>query len=125
MPSVPGVTDPLLDVAPDAALPGDRALGRSILKGMSVRVAAMVLLAIVAVAVLAPVLATHDPSLIDPGVRLRSPSAEYLMGTDALGRDVFSRTVYGARVSLAVGAGVALLSVALGLLIGLVAGFFP
>jgi peptide/nickel transport system permease protein len=54
---------------------------------------------------------------------LRWPSAEYWFGTDMLGRDVYSRTVYGARVSLTVGLSVALLSTAFGLLIGLVTGF--
>jgi len=69
-------------------------------------------------------LATHDPQLIKPGERLLVVSAEHLMGTDVLGRDVFSRVMVGARVSLTVGIGVAVASVVLGLMIGVVAGYF-
>jgi peptide/nickel transport system permease protein len=86
---------------------------------------------------LAPVLATSDPSVIDPAARNRKPGAErtvrgddgrpravrYWMGTDSLGRDVYSRVVYGARVSLVVGVTVALVSAAAGLVIGLIAGY--
>jgi peptide/nickel transport system permease protein len=92
---------------------------------------------VVAVGVLAPVLATSDPSVIDPTARNRKPGAErtvrgddgrpravrYWMGTDSLGRDVYSRVVYGARVSLVVGITVALVSAAVGLVIGLLAGY--
>src|SRR5271170_7652571 len=73
--------------------------------------------------IFAPFLGTTDPQALAPVKRLRWPSAEYWFGTDMLGRDVYSRTVYGARVSLTVGLSVALLSTALGLLIGLVTGF--
>jgi peptide/nickel transport system permease protein len=83
-----------------------------------------VLLAIMtAMAILAPWLATVDPQALAPIRRLRWPSADQWFGTDMLGRDVYSRTVYGARVSLIVGIAVALLSTALGLIIGVVAGF--
>ena len=74
-------------------------------------------------AVLAPYLGTTDPQALSPIQRLRWPSSEHWFGTDMLGRDVYSRTVYGARVSLAVGLSVALLSTAIGLLIGLITGF--
>jgi len=71
----------------------------------------------------APWLASHDPQEIDPIARLRAPSAEHLLGTDALGRDVWSRTIYGGRISLMVGVVVGLLASALGLAIGLVSGY--
>jgi peptide/nickel transport system permease protein len=71
----------------------------------------------------APWLASHDPQDIDPIARLRPPSAEHLLGTDALGRDVWSRTIYGGRISLMVGVVVGLLASALGLAIGLVSGY--
>jgi peptide/nickel transport system permease protein len=71
----------------------------------------------------APWLASHDPQEIDPIARLRAPSAEHLLGTDALGRDVWSRTIYGGRISLMVGLVVGLLASALGLAIGLVSGY--
>jgi peptide/nickel transport system permease protein len=71
----------------------------------------------------APLLATHDPQEIDPIARLRAPSAEHLLGTDALGRDVWSRTIFGGRISLMVGLAVGLLASALGLAIGLISGY--
>lgn len=71
----------------------------------------------------APWLASHDPQEIDPIARLRAPSAQHLLGTDALGRDVWSRTIYGGRISLMVGLVVGLLASALGLTIGLVSGY--
>jgi peptide/nickel transport system permease protein len=74
-------------------------------------------------AVLAPYLGTTDPQALSPIQRLRWPSPEHWFGTDMLGRDVYSRTVYGARVSLIVGLSVALLSTAIGLFIGLITGF--
>ena len=74
-------------------------------------------------ALLAPYLATVDPQALSPVRRLRFPSGANWFGTDMLGRDVYSRTIYGARVSLTVGISVALLSTAFGLLIGLMTGF--
>jgi peptide/nickel transport system permease protein len=74
-------------------------------------------------AIFAPYLGTVDPQALSPIRRLRWPSAQYWFGTDMLGRDIYSRTIYGARISLTVGLSVALLSTALGLLIGLVTGF--
>ena len=81
------------------------------------------LIAMLAVAVLAPWLGTVDPTQLAPARRLRPPSAEAFFGTDMLGRDVYSRTLYGARISLSVGFAVAALSGALGVLIGTVSGF--
>ena len=74
-------------------------------------------------AVFAPYLATVDPQALSPVRRLRWPSAQHWFGTDMLGRDVYSRTIYGARISLTVGVSVALLGIGLGLAIGLAAGF--
>ncbi|MCD6662266.1 MAG: ABC transporter permease [Comamonas sp.] len=81
------------------------------------------LLAMLLAALLAPWLSPHDPTEMNVVQRLKPASATYLFGTDALGRDIFSRTLYGARVSLLVGFCVALLSVAVGIVIGTVAGF--
>jgi peptide/nickel transport system permease protein len=83
----------------------------------------VLLLLIGAMALLAPYLGTTDPLAVAPIKRLRFPSETYWFGTDAYGRDVYSRTLYGARVSLAVGLGVALFSTVIGLAIGLVTGF--
>lgn len=87
-------------------------------------IALLILTLITIMAILAPVLATADPLAISPSRRLSGYSSENLLGTDAYGRDIYSRVIYGARVSLAVGAGAALISVAIGLLIGVIAGYF-
>jgi peptide/nickel transport system permease protein len=86
-------------------------------------IGAIVLLALIAMAFLAPYLGTVDPQAIAPAKRLRKPSETYWFGTDMLGRDVYSRVVYGARVSLTVGLFVALFATLIGLFLGLVTGF--
>ncbi|BEP62855.1 ABC transporter permease [Variovorax sp. V213] len=86
-------------------------------------VGGLLLAAVAAVSIAAPWIATFDPQDIDPLARMQPPSAEHLFGTDALGRDVFSRAVWGGQVSMIVGASVALLATFFGVLIGLVAGF--
>jgi peptide/nickel transport system permease protein len=87
-------------------------------------IAGAVLLALVVLmAVFAPLLFTVDPQALSPIRRLRPPSETYWFGTDMMGRDVYSRVVYGARVSLMVGLCVATLSVLSGLAIGLVTGY--
>jgi peptide/nickel transport system permease protein len=86
-------------------------------------IGAVVLLVLIAMAICAPFLGTVDPQAISPIRRLRRPSEMYWFGTDMLGRDVYSRVVYGARVSLAVGISVALIATLVGLAIGLVTGF--
>ena len=86
-------------------------------------VGGVILVAMVAVALLAPWLGTVDPEAVSPIKRLRPPSQLYWFGTDMLGRDVYSRVVYGARISLVVGLAVALLSTLLGIAIGLVTGY--
>src|SRR5256714_8820259 len=83
----------------------------------------VLLLVMLMMAVFAPYLHTVDPQALSPIRRLRWPSAQYWFGTDMLGRDVYSRTVYGARVSLIVGISVALLATTCGLAIGVIAGF--
>ncbi|WP_406873914.1 ABC transporter permease [Aminobacter sp. P9b] len=82
-----------------------------------------VLAAIALAALLAPFFA-GDPATMMPSERLQSPSARYWLGTDHLGRDVFARVVHGARVSLAVGIVVAVSSIAIGVVIGMIAGYF-
>jgi peptide/nickel transport system permease protein len=83
----------------------------------------VVLLLMVFVAVFAPWLGTTDPLALSPIRRLKPPSAEYWFGTDMIGRDVYSRVIYGARVSLTVGISVAVLASVIGLAIGLVTGY--
>ena len=83
----------------------------------------VVLLVMMLIAVFAPWLGTVDPQAVTPIQRLKPPSADFWFGTDMLGRDVYSRVMYGARVSLVVGLAVAVLSIMIGLLIGLVTGY--
>lgn len=75
-------------------------------------------------ALFAPWIAPQDPAAIDLPTRLLPPSAGHWFGTDELGRDIFSRVVHGARISMLVGVGVVSASLALGLLIGSIAGFY-
>lgn len=82
-----------------------------------------VLLAMILIAVFAPYLLTKDPTAVAPLLRAREPSAQAWFGTDTLGRDLYSRVVFGARVSLIVGGTVAFLACAIGLVIGLVSGY--
>ncbi|KAB0265734.1 ABC transporter permease [Microvirga brassicacearum] len=96
----------------------------SSLRSPPVFVALLILSVVIVVALAAPLLGTIDPVAIDPGSRLRGLSPEHWLGTDAFGRDTYSRVVYGARVSLIVGAGATLMSITLGLLIGVLAGYF-
>ena len=83
----------------------------------------VILLVLVFVAVFGPMLAPYNPEAQKFGLLL-PPSSHHLMGTDSLGRDVLSRVISGTRVSVSVGVGVALLGGSLGVLLGLVAGFF-
>jgi peptide/nickel transport system permease protein len=98
-------------------------LGNAARRHPTVAAGGLLLLIMAAMAVLAPWLGTVDPLHGEAVKRLHFPSAQAWFGTDAFGRDVYSRTVFGARVSLEIGLGVALFSTALGLVIGLVTGF--
>ena len=78
----------------------------------------------VGLAVLAPWIAPHEPNRMDYEAVLSGPTAEHPFGTDELGRDLFSRTLYGARLSLEVGLVAVLIAVAVGVPLGLVSGYF-
>ena len=80
-----------------------------------------ILIGMVGMAIFAPWLGTIDPQAVSPIKRLRAPSAAFWFGTDMLGRDVYSRVVYGARVSLVVGLAVAMLSILVAVPLGVVA----
>ncbi len=88
----------------------------------TVALGSALLLLLVLIAIFAPYLGTVDPTAIAPAKRTRPPSAIYWFGTDLLGRDIYSRVLYGSRVSLTVGLSVAALAMFAGLVIGLVAG---
>ncbi|WP_026875510.1 ABC transporter permease [Jiangella gansuensis] len=86
--------------------------------------AGVVLLVLIVTALLGDVLAPHDARATDVSARLQSPNAEHWFGTDELGRDVFSRVLLGAEVSLRVGAVAVGISLLAGVLIGLTAGYY-
>ncbi len=106
-------------------------------RNSSVLIGGFLVALMIGLGALAPVLGTRDPAEINPSVRNKEPGfsatirddegkkvpVAYRFGTDSLGRDVYSRVVYGARVSLIVGLTVSLISISIGLLIGLVAGY--
>lgn len=96
----------------------------AVLGSPTIIVALAYLAIVMSATIFAPFLTSADPSDLDPGARLQPISAAHPLGTDALGRDLFARILYGGRVSLAVGLGVTLVSVALGLFAGLLAGYF-
>jgi peptide/nickel transport system permease protein len=107
-------------------------------RNTSVIIGGVIVLAMIVIGLLAPLLSTLSPTDISPAVRNKTPGFErtvrndkgeqfqvtYRMGTDSLGRDVYSRVLYGARVSIFVGVTVAFMSVTIGLFIGLVSGYF-
>src|SRR4051794_36646169 len=87
---------------------------------IGIAIAAVFILA----AIFAPFIATHDITAQNLGMRYAAPSAEHWFGTDGLGRDVFSRVVYGARISLEVGISVVVVSSFIGIMLGAIAGFY-
>ena len=89
----------------------------------TVAIGGTMLLLIVIASIAAPWLATVDPISIAPAQRLRDPSTGHWFGTDRFGRDLYSRVIYGGRVSLIVGLSVAALSTVIGLTIGLLSGY--
>lgn len=94
------------------------------LKGQpTILIGLLLLIALILMAVLAPWVGTLDPTALNPVKRTQGPNADFWFGTDLLGRDVYSRVVYGARVSLIVGFSVAIFSTLIGTVIGLAAGF--
>jgi peptide/nickel transport system permease protein len=115
----------LLPAGATGASSGPSALShfKRTLKSGPALIALFMLCAVVFVAFGAPLLGTTDPIAIDPGQRLRLPSGQHWLGTDAYGRDVYSRVMYGSRISLVVGLGASLMGVAVGLLIGVIAGY--
>jgi peptide/nickel transport system permease protein len=88
-------------------------------------VSALVLLAILGTVIIGPYLVPLDPMRTDPASQLQPPSFQHLLGTDLLGRDVFSRVLHGGRLTLLIAALATLLAVSAGLLIGGIAGLWP
>ena len=132
------MADVILDTPIAAAPVKPSAAFRNLARNPGIMFGGAVVAIVVLMGLLAPWLGTIDPTAISPIARNKIPGAEFfqrtdtgerikmiaLFGTDGLGRDIYSRVVYGARVSLLVGVSVAVISVACGLLIGVLAGFF-
>ncbi|BBK37555.1 ABC transporter permease [Allostella sp. ATCC 35155] len=111
--------------APAEAAPASRSrIGRIVRRHPMMVAGGVILVGMAIVAAAAPLLAPHDPIELNVVDRLRPPDEDYLLGTDAYGRDMLSRMLYGARVSLIVGLAVAGLATVLGLLIGVIAGYY-
>lgn len=87
-------------------------------------VGAIIILVFLLIALLAPVIAPHDPLNLDIPDKLKSPSRRFPMGTDEFGRDILSRVIYGARLSMGVGVSVGVASVIIGLVLGLASGYY-
>jgi peptide/nickel transport system permease protein len=99
-------------------------LSKSVGRNRLAMLGAGVVLLVAVVAIFAPPIATHDPLAQDLYNKLQPPSAEHLMGTDDLGRDVFSRIVYGSRTTVGVAVTSVFLSILVGIPLGLTAGYF-
>jgi len=100
---------------------------RGVLKHRGALAGTVLLLTVLAAALLAPVLAPYDPARVPADLAARSmrpPGRDHWLGTDLLGRDLLSRILYGARVSLLVGFAVAVVTAVLGAMVGLLAGFY-
>jgi peptide/nickel transport system permease protein len=115
------VAPKLADVLPPRKERGT--IGMFVYRHPTIAVGGFMVSLFVLMAIFAPLLWTVDPTALAPARRTRPPSAQWWFGTDMLGRDVYSRVVYGARISLIVGISVAILSSIAGLVIGLFSGF--
>jgi len=115
----------------EARVPAGRRLGtgalflRMVRRRRVIAVGAVILLLILAAAAAAGWLAPYDPLALNVPERLRPPGRTHLFGTDEFGRDIFSRVVFGARLSLLVGVLVTVLAVSVGIVIGLITGSSP
>jgi peptide/nickel transport system permease protein len=132
--SIEALPAEISELAPAARRQG---MARMLVRNPSVVIGATIVIFLALVGLFAPILGTISPSEINPVYRNKKPGVErtiraddgkevqfvHRFGTDSLGRDVYSRVVYGARVSLIIGVTVAALSVAIGLTIGLIAGY--
>ena len=102
-----------------------RSAGRALQRNPNMLLGLVILVLMSLMALAAPLITTYDPIRLNVIDRLEGPSGSHWFGTDHLGRDVYTRVVYGARISLLVGASVAVFSSIAGILLGLVSGYFP
>ena len=97
---------------------------RRLIKGKLAVIGLAVFIGIIAISALAPWITPYDPNAINTSALIKPPSAAYWMGTDELGRDVFSRIIYGTRISLVVGVIAVAMAMAFGAVLGLIAGYW-
>ena len=102
----------------------ERSLRSRLVRDTRARIGVIVVVLLVLLALAAPLVARHDPTAIQLASQLQAPSGEHWLGTDIQGRDIWARLVYGARVSLAVGFVSQAIALALGLTLGLIAGYY-
>jgi peptide/nickel transport system permease protein len=97
---------------------------RELLRQKSAVIGASILTLFIITAIFAPLVATHDPRDADITARLKGWSQEYYFGTDKVGRDIFSRIVYGSRISIKVGLVAMTFSISIGAVLGVIAGYY-
>ncbi len=97
---------------------------RALIRRKIALLGACVMVVIFIFAIFAPLIATHDPMGLNPIDRLQIPNSKYWFGTDNFGRDIFSRIVYGARMTIITGSGVVIYSLFFGIFIGLFSGYY-
>ncbi|MBT4089394.1 MAG: hypothetical protein HOE30_12970 [Deltaproteobacteria bacterium] len=108
---------------------------KSIVSGLNVRLlkaalgnsgfwGSFIVVIAILIALLAPQLSPNDPEALDTSIRFMPPSAEHWLGTDHMGRDVMSRLLWGARPSLKIGVGAVIIGLPLGIIVGLLSGFY-
>ena len=117
-------TDSQGEAGTRSASPGYQFMRRVLRNRLAVSGSGLLIMVIVG-AIFAGVLTSHDPLAMTVTDRLQPPSLQHPMGTDNYGRDIFSRVLYGARLSMEVGLAVMLFTVAVGVVFGLLSGYFP
>jgi peptide/nickel transport system permease protein len=118
---------PTNETGPSAITAGTSSLGAAVWKRFRKHPGAIggsVVLALLVLLIIFAPLSPHDPELSTMEARYQPPSAQHIMGTDALGRDLFTRILYGGRISLTVGALVVVISVVIGVPVGALAGYY-
>ena len=125
-----GITEPIANegrVKPQSSL---KRLGKRLLQSKTGMVGLIIVVGVILMAILAPLLTDNDPAKTDVINRLIPPfwleggNTEFLLGTDNLGRDILSRIIYGSRISLLIGISAVLLAGAIGMALGLIAGYY-
>lgn len=108
--------------APRSNSPGARLL-RQILRNRSAQIGGLILILLVFASLAAPLITDKDPNKTEPSLALKSPSLQYPMGTDNIGRDTFTRFLYGGRLSLRIGLTGITIGAVIGILFGLISGY--